>query len=257
MVDAREKRRRWLVRRHWIERRRHHPGHHRPRARHRSKLRFWPTARFFEKARGSDGLWRALGPDAIWLSAEILGCFARAAEPFARRFRFPHFARANRDHKTGLPFYAYFADLARAFAALGGLASATVELAFLDLVGFRAFSNAFGQDRGDEVLGAFAHALAEIENTVAIRDGGDEFLVLAPPGREPLYSTLDDFRRAWPKRFAERFGPDVPPVAPRILTASGTGRALVTLREELGRRITSLKGVPSGPDGILRDEGAI
>lgn len=212
------------------------------------------TVRYLSEAQGEDGLWRVLGPEAPWLTGEILGLLFALSRPFAERFRWPFLAESNRDHKTGLPFFAYFADLAELFSSLPGLASSTTQLAFIDLAGFRAFNNQFGQDRGDDVLRAFAMALREVRGSCAVRDGGDEFLVVGAPERCGLVEDLDAFRRSWPTRFAEVFGKDVPPVVPRILVEKAPCGALISVREHLGRTITSLKeeGVP-GPHGILRE----
>ncbi|HEU4410725.1 MAG TPA: GGDEF domain-containing protein [Polyangiaceae bacterium] len=216
-----------------------------------------PTLAFLRSAQAPDGLWRALGPDAPWLTLEVLAWAEGARRPFAERFRWPHRAEAMRDHKTGLPFFAYFSDLAELFAALGGLADAPTELAFIDLIGFRAFNNRFGQTAGDDVLREFAAELAGIAEACAIRDGGDEFVVVAAPTRAGLARTMDSFRRAWPVRFRAVFGDDVPPVAPRVLVARTRGRGLRRAREELGRGITGLKNDPSAHplEGILVDAG--
>ena len=109
---------------------------------------FSPTAVALRKLKGGDGLWRAIGPEAPWLSAQVLATLMVARLPFAERFRFPYVPAGHRDHKTALPFFAYFAQLARLFAALPGLADSEVELGFFDLAGFREFNNAFGQERG-------------------------------------------------------------------------------------------------------------
>jgi GGDEF domain-containing protein len=212
------------------------------------------TVRYLSEALGEDGLWRALGPEASWLTGEVLDLLFALSRPFADRFRWPFLADSNRDHKTGLPFYAYFADLARLFSSLPGLAGSATQLAFIDLAGFRAFNNQFGQDRGDDVLRVFATALSEVHGACAIRDGGDEFLVVGAPERSGLVEDLDAFRRSWPSRFSAVFGKDVPPVVPRILVQKGLCGSLVSVRERLGRTITNLKeeGVP-GPHGVLRE----
>lgn len=218
-----------------------------------------PTLEFFRHSQSPEGLWRALGPDAPWLTFEVLSWAEGALRPFAERFRWPHRAEAMRDHKTGLPFFAYFSDLAELFGALGGLADARAELAFIDLIGFRAFNNRFGQTAGDDVLREFSTELAGVADACAIRDGGDEFVVVGAPTREGLGQTMDDFRRAWPRRFRAVFGDDVPPVAPRVLVARTQGRGLRRAREELGRGITALKNDPSAHplEGILVDAGAL
>lgn len=218
-----------------------------------------PAVEAFRRMQSPDGLWRALGPDAPWTTREVIAFVERARRPFAERFRWPHRADAMRDHKTGLPFFAYFADLADVFGALPGLATAKTEMAFIDLIGFRAFNNAFGQNAGDDVLAEFAIELERIPHATTIRDGGDEFVVIGAPTRSDLFGAMETMRRSWPARFRARFGADVPPVAPRILVAQTQGTALRHAREELGRGITGLKTDPRADAtfGLLVDAGAL
>jgi len=218
---------------------------------------FSRTAAELERMRGGSALWRALGPEALWLSAEVARSLDEASASFPRRFRWPFVQSANLDRKTGLPFFAYFADVARLFEKLEGLAAADVELGFIDLVGFRVFNNTYGQERGDDVLAAFARALETLPSSRAIRDGGDEFIVLSAPTRRGLAGDLDAFRQSWPRVFQTHFGADVPPVAPRIVVGTTPGRRLVAARETLGRRIGDLKGVEIGEEGLLVELGAI
>ncbi len=217
---------------------------------------FDPTtaAAFFAAHQDSSGFFRALGPEAPWLTGEIRALLRALAGPFAARFQWPHLPDANRDHKTRLPFYAHYSDIARLFGALPGLGRAPLDLAFIDLAGFRAFNNAYGQDMGDAVLAAFAEELASLPEARAIRDGGDEFLVVGAPTRTPLGDDLDRLRHAWPARFRTRFGDSAPPVAPRILITKTRGASLVQAREELGRRIGQMKhATPTpGPEGALQ-----
>ena len=216
-----------------------------------------PTLAYFAATQGADGLWRALGPEAPWLSGEIVGVMRAAREPFAARFRWPHCARSALDHKTGVPFFAHFLDVANVMASLPGLATATIELAFLDLIGFRAFNNRFGQDAGDEVLRRFADELQAIAEARVVRDGGDEFLVIGTPGRAPLAPALDRFLVTWQAAFHARFGADVPGVAPRIVVGRSAGGALRGLRERLGRAITELKELAEVPArGVIRSVAA-
>ncbi len=212
---------------------------------------------FLKDAQGPDGLWRALGPEAPWLSAEIVALLVAMQQPFPLRFRWPYLAPANRDQKTRLPFYAYFSDLCSLLSELPGLSNSEVELGFIDLVGFRNFNNAFGQERGDQVLRAFAEELLTLEHVRPIRDGGDEFILVAAPERAGLRVDLDGFRRDWPERFRARFGAEVPPVAPRILVGRSKAGSLIAAREQLGKQITALKGVESGEEGILQDLGEL
>lgn len=222
-----------------------------------------PTLSFFAKVQHEDGFFRALGPDAPWLTREVLAFAERASRPFPARFRWPHRTPGALDHKTGLPSFAYFVDVARMFAELPGLAGAQTELVFIDLIGFRAFNNRFGQDAGDHVLAELAVVLEEFAartHACAIRDGGDEFLVVgAPSGERAVAKAMDDFRLAWPARFRARFGADVPPVAPRMLVATARGAQLRAAREELGRGITTLKNDASAhpTEGLLRDVGEV
>jgi len=199
-----------------------------------------PTAAWFARAQRPDGWWRAFGPESTWLSVEIAGWLIEAGRPFADRFRWPHLALTNRDRRTGLPFYAYFSDLQRLFAEVPGLASCEVEVAFLDLAGFGAFNNAYGMARGDEALRAFARALDQIPGTMAIRDGGDEFIVVGTPTATGLPERLAAFRAAWPRIFAETFG-EAGIVAPRVLTAVTSGRGLVAARNTLGLEVGAVK----------------
>jgi GGDEF domain-containing protein len=211
-----------------------------------------PTTRLFEALRGEDGLWRALGPDAPWLTLEILRWLVATRGPFAERFRWPFLHSANRDRKTLLPFFAYFADLARLFAALPGLSRSRTPIAFVDLAGFRNFNNRHGQERGDAVLFEFARALEELKSARAIRDGGDEFLIVGAPERVGLDQDIDTLRREWPRRFQAVFGAEIQPVAPRILVGCVRGDSLTLTRERLGREIGSLKSsAPVPPEGIL------
>jgi GGDEF domain-containing protein len=210
-----------------------------------------PTARWLAARQRSDGLWVALGPEAPWLTWVVATWLEAAERSFAERFVFPTLQPGDRDRKTGLPSFSYFDDLGRLFGATRELAESRVELAFLDLAGFRAFNNAHGQDAGDAVLAELARALQEIPTATIVRDGGDEFLVVGAPTRKGLANALHDFRRAWPGRFRARFGEGLP-VAARILVTSGAGKELRAMREHLGRSLAPLKSAqPPGPEGVI------
>jgi GGDEF domain-containing protein len=200
-----------------------------------------------------DGFVMAFGPELCWLTAELVRLAGAAARPFAERFRFPQVDKANLDRKTSLPFFAFFDDLARLFSELPGLAVASVPVAFLDLAGFGVFNNAFGQDTGDAVLASLASELAKIPFARAIRDGGDEFIVVGAPGRAQTRRDLEAFCAAWPARFRADFGKDVPPVAPRILWTESPGRDLRKSREHLGRGMGAVKeqNKTPPPEGVL------
>lgn len=211
-----------------------------------------PTIAFLRSHQDEIGTWRCYGPEVPWLTAAIADALESERRAFSNRFRWPHAPAANRDHKTQLPFYAWFDLLARLFAALPGLAAAETEVAFLDLAGFRAFNNAHGQDAGDAVLAAFAAELRHLDAASAIRDGGDEFLVLGAPARTGLARDLESFRRAWPGVFSTRFGADVPTVTARILVTKTRGAYLRQTREMLGRTIGTLKNRDTpGSEGLL------
>jgi diguanylate cyclase (GGDEF)-like protein len=217
-----------------------------------------PSLRALCAMRSETGLWRALGPEALWLSARIVRLFATARRPFHERFQWPHASDHMRDRKTMLPMFAFFSELTELFGAFAGLSSAALEVAFIDLIGFRTFNNRFGQAAGDEVLQAFAEELQRVSSVAVIRDGGDEFLVIGAPTRTGLGRDLDAFRKLWPARFRLRFGTEVPTVAPRIVIGDATGGRLGRAREAAGRAITELKDATSvGPEGIQKNLGGI
>jgi GGDEF domain-containing protein len=211
-----------------------------------------PTAEFLQRRQQRDGFWRAFGPEAPWLTAMIAAQLEDLELPFARRFRFPRAQVDNLDRKTRLPSFAYFTELSRLFGEMPGLARSHIELGFIDLIGFRAFNNRYGQAQGDEVLRLFAEALTSSES-VCVRDGGDEFLLLGAPGSESLESVIGNVQRDWPARFRARFGAEAAPVLARALVARCSGADILLAREELGRAIGELKTVPCDAElGILR-----
>jgi GGDEF domain-containing protein len=213
-----------------------------------------PAAAFLADRQRPDGWWTALGPETTWLTVEIVNWLGLAGRPFDERFRWPHLPLANRDRRTGLAWYAYYAELERLFEALPGLASARVEIAFLDLAGFGEFNNRHGMAVGDAVLRLLAQELDRIEGTVAIRDGGDEFIVLRAPTGTGLGDRLNEFRQRWTVSLAREFGPDAS-VGPRVLVGSTRGDRLVAARERLGREIAPLKDAyPTVPNGGIQLE---
>lgn len=212
-----------------------------------------PAVRFLEQHQEADGFWRAFGPEAPWLTATVVELLRRLERPFALRFRFPSVQPENLDRKTGLPSFAYFSELSRLLGEMPGLARAENELAFIDLIGFRAFNNRFGQARGDDVLRLFAEQLSCVKSVCSVRDGGDEFLLLGPPRGEGLERVLSELQRAWPATFRAKFGAEVSPVLARALVTRTRGATVLTAREELGRAIGELKSVECHPElGILR-----
>jgi GGDEF domain-containing protein len=94
---------------------------------------------------------------------------------------------------------------------------------------------------GDEVLAEFAGAIGTLGASRAVRDGGDEFLIVGTPTHAGLEADVRELCRAWPERFLRRFGSDAPPVVARVLVGSARGRDLGALRERLGRALGELK----------------
>ncbi len=213
-----------------------------------------PTAAWFGRTQEPAGWWRALDPEVPWLTAAIVEWLESAERPFAERFRWPAYQRLDLDRKTGIPGYSAFDRLARVFEAVPGIATASVPIAFGDLAGFREFNNAHGQEMGDRVLRTFATALSEIGASIAIRDGGDEFLLVGAPSRADLVPDLDRFRAAWPGRFLAEYGPAAQVVAPRLVVKTVPGDGLRAARERLGRAISGVKSeAPEPPaEGVLR-----
>src|SRR3954451_6959683 len=119
------------------------------------------------------------------------------------------------DRKTGLARCAQFGEVVRAFQDLPGLAGAQVGVGFLDLARFGDFNNARGQAEGDRLLRCLADTLQTIPGASAIRDGGDEFLIIGAPTRAGLADDLDAFRLAWCQVYAAEFGSGLQTVAPR------------------------------------------
>ncbi|MBT9586137.1 GGDEF domain-containing protein [bacterium] len=216
-----------------------------------------PTAAFLMSKQDRQGFFRALGPEVPWLTALVLIWLRQAEQQFWQRFHWPHPNDSNTDRKTGLAGFTYFLELCDLIAHCPCLATATMPFAFIDLVGFRAFNNQCGQDAGDQALEACAAALEELPGVKIVRDGGDEFLVIGAPGRNPLMGDLVQLRADWPAKFQARFGPDVPLVRMRALVGFVAGKRLRDARETLGRRIGELKNVKENHGAVIRDIGAI
>jgi diguanylate cyclase (GGDEF)-like protein len=92
---------------------------------------------------------------------------------------------AHRDPLTGL---ANRRRLAEDLAALAPHVSrsAPVQLAIIDLDGFKAVNDTLGHEAGDALLARFAAALraAAADDGAVYRLGGDEFCVVSVPGRD-------------------------------------------------------------------------
>ncbi|MBK04613.1 MAG: hypothetical protein CL920_21460 [Deltaproteobacteria bacterium] len=204
------------------------------------------------------GWWRALGPEQPWLTGQVMQWLTSIQRPFPFRYRWPHCAEGQLDRKTHLPFYAYFDDLCRIFSSLPGLAEAQNEVAFIDLAGFRKFNNTYGQEFGDKVLEVFADELKKLPATSAIRDGGDEFLLIGAPTGMQLTTQVQQLRHEWPKRFRQEFGSEAPPVIARILLKRCKGAELLACREALGRAIGAHKHLTAQDElGIFVDLGVL
>ena len=180
-------------------------------------------------------------------------------EPFATRFGWPQLAAQQRDRRTQLPFLGYLTDLQRLYAEIGSLGDAAVEMAFLDLAGFGEWNNRFGMAAGDEVLRFLADELKQISDAVAIRDGGDEFVIVGGPLGTGLADRMTEFRTDFPTRFRVRFGADSHPVAPRVVTTVTIGRDVISARDQLGRDIARLKArhPKPGMTGVQAESGEL
>ena len=211
------------------------------------------TIAWFANAQEDQGWWRALDPEVPWLTAAVVDWLERAYRPFVERFRWPGALKLDLDRRTQLPSYAWFADLARSVQEVPGLARAEWDIAFVDLAGFGRFNTDNGQAKGDEVIGAFGRALARSPASRAIRDGGDEFILIGAPGDSNLLGRLDEFRASWLAEFVATFGSGPDPVRPRITVSRCAGRDLAATRERLGRRIGEMKKIYEEPpaDGVI------
>ncbi len=211
-----------------------------------------PALGALERMQGADGWWHVLGPEAAWLTSELVALVRRCGLPFADRFTWPHLALEHLDRRTGLPFLSYLQGVVALAATLPRLGSEEVDVAFLDLAGFGAWNNSLGMNRGDALLAALAKELQAIPTALAIRDGGDEFLLVGRPMARGLVEQLETFRRDGPARLRATFG-DVPDVALRIVVTRAPMSGLIAARDELGRAMGPLKERL----GVLPAEGAL
>ena len=203
-----------------------------------------PTVAFYARTQESGGWWRALGPEVPWLTAGVAEWFAaleravRGAVPLAARV-----ADTARDRKTGLRHLRLLRRPApRLLPPRPGSAPPPLEVAFVDLAAFGDFNDREGQARGDEALRVFATALAAVPGSIAIRDGGDEFLLVGVPTATTLRAGIDAFAAEWPARFASVF-PAAPPLAVRVVRTGSRCDALMEARERLGRAIGRRKSI--------------
>ncbi len=212
------------------------------------------TIDFLARLQEPGGWWRALDPEVPWLTGAVVEWLDLASRPFQERFTWPGYERTSRDRRTRLPWWAAYGDtLVRTFERVPGLSAARTEVAFLDLANFGLFNTQNGQARGDEVLRVLGRALATIPGSRALRDGGDEFILVGTPTDDGLEGNIREFMARWPAIFRNAFPEAERPVVPRIVVTSSTGSRLETAREALGRAIGRVKGDyhDPGPDGIL------
>ena len=209
-----------------------------------------PTISFLA-GRQRDGGWSVLGPERPWLTGAIHDLLLAFSMPFADRFRWPGVPPWMRDRHTRIPGFGHFLDLDRVLSELP-IGPEQVDVAFVDLAGFGPWNSAHGQAAGDEVLALLAVALDEIPAARAIRDGGDEFILVGAPRRDDMDTVLQCLLDAWPARWAAAFG-SLSIVSPRIVVMAAPAGGLRSARERLGKAIGDLKALAPdpGPHGAL------
>ncbi|WP_428268039.1 hypothetical protein [Haliangium sp.] len=108
------------------------------------------------------------------------------------------------------------------------------------------------------MLAEFAAAADAIEGAIAIRDGGDELLLVGAPTGRRLSDAIETLRDTWPARFRAAFGDDVPPVTARFVLARCAAGRLRPAREVLGRAIGELEHVDADDArGVRKDLGRL
>jgi GGDEF domain-containing protein len=210
------------------------------------------AVRFIARQQEAAGWWRALDPETPWLTVESCRWLRAIEQPFPMRFRWPRPPRWLRDRKTSVPLFAFFEDLSNAAAEIGGLGDAASEVAFLDLIGFGDWNKVNGQERGDQLLKVLADELGTISNSLVVRDGGDEFLVVGKPGLAGvLQGATEAFMVRWWKRCNDEFS-DCDHVYARAVVTHGKMRDALAIRERLGKAVGEIKGLaPEVPWGVM------
>lgn len=218
-----------------------------------------PTRWWLIQRQEPEGWWRALDPETPWLTAAVARWLLRSERPFCERFEWPSVPVWTRDRMTGLTTLAGIDELIAAMTALPRLNNQPMDVAFLDLAGFRAFNTRHGsQEEGDRVMAVLGTALDAIPGALAARIGGDEMLILGKPDID-LAPELDRWRAAWPGRLRAEGIEE--PVAPRILVGRARVRDVPALRRELGEGIFRMKQQfpETPPEGVQArlEDGAI
>jgi len=197
------------------------------------------TVDWFVRRQERDGWWRALDPEVPWLTAAVVDWLALADRPFPDRFAWPSAPVWTRDRLTGLTTVATLDELGHVLDGLPSLGALPMEAAFVDLAGFGQWNNEHGQARGDELMGVLGMALRELPDVLAVRIGGDEFLILGKPGATGLDVVMSDWRASWPACLDAAGMPAV--VSPRVVIGEAQGSGLRNLRRLLGEAIGRLK----------------
>lgn len=199
-----------------------------------------PTIGWFMRHQEPAGWWRALNPEVPWLTAAVADWIERCGQPFASRFEWPTPPIWQRDRLSGLATIATLEELELALRELSRLGAQHHEVAFIDLAGFGDWNSRNGQDEGDRVIELLGATLLELPDTLAVRIGGDEVLLLGKPGEQPkrLWTTVERWRHAWPARLA---GIGALDVAPRVLVRTARVADLRDTRVTLGNQIGPYK----------------
>jgi GGDEF domain-containing protein len=203
--------------------------------------------------RGRGGRPALVGPEWPWVAAELLSFATWSRRPFRERFRWPHVPKWMIDQRVNVPRYeAYLVD-ARLFESIPGLATAPVEIAFLDMADFGNWNTAHGQAAGDELLAWLTTLLRTLPESRTIRDGGDEFLVIGAPQATGLEARMRELFGRWAEA-SNTINPDLPVVALRAAVTTARADALRDARDSLGKWIGIMKAdFPDPPqEGVIR-----
>jgi GGDEF domain-containing protein len=216
-----------------------------------------PTIGWFMRRQEPAGWWRALNPEVPWLTAAVADWIERSGQPFASRFEWPTPPIWQLDRLSGLATVATLEELEKAITDLPRLGAQRHEVAFVDLAGFGDWNTRYGQAKGDDVIQLLGKTLSEVPDTLAVRIGGDEILLLGKPAEEPgrLWAAVERWRQAWPARLAEEGAHGV---EPRVLVRPARLADLHDSRVALGLAIGPFKRQyatppPVGVQGWLRD----